>query len=78
MHPDEKATGVGVGAHGREMFSGAGINRVQGITVGMAEVKVTADRRRKVVGVNGPDFEHATNRNVNAEGKPIRQRDDSS
>ena len=41
MHPDEMATGAGVGAHCQEMFSGAGINRGQGITVGMAEVKVT-------------------------------------
>ena len=78
MHPDEMATGAGVGAHCREMFSGAGINRGQGITVGMTEVKVTAGRGRKVVASNGPDFAHATNRNVIAEGKPLRRRDDRS
>ena len=78
MHPDEKATGAGVGAHCREIFSGVGINRGQGITVGMAEVKVTGGRGRKVVDANGPDCAHAPNRNVIAEGKPIRRRDDRS
>ena len=69
MNPDEMATGAGVGAHCREVFSGAGINRGQGITVGMAEVKVTEGRGRKVVAANGPDCEHAPKRRVCEGGK---------
>jgi hypothetical protein len=63
------AAGAGAGVHCRETFSGAAISRGQGISVGMAEVKVTAGRGRKVGDANRPDFEHAANRNVIAEGK---------
>jgi hypothetical protein len=48
------------------------------MSVGMDELEVTEGRGRKVVAANGTDCAHAPNRNVIAEGKRLRRRDDRS